>query len=556
MVHSFLHRDDVSSVVNGKSGEIRRRGVIHRKRHLCDTMANLHKRFCGENPNQNVSKAHFFKLRPFWIVRPKVADRDTCACKLHENFSFKIKKLHQLGVIESSCAGDVIQSVVCNTNNIDCMYNRCEVCKDRVIPTALDEENKGIIITWQEWVTRSVTVERTGKASTKEKEVKNTACENRSTSIEKLVALTMEHLPNFAVHIFNIRHQFSALKTMKDSIHDDDVIVHVDYSENWSCKYAREVKDTHFGGGNQQVTLHTGVLYSKGMVEAFASVSPCLQHDATATWAHLEPVLRYIRQKYPNVCNIHFISDGPTSQYRNKTSFYLASTIPFLHGFTYVTWNFTEASHGKGAPDGVGAALKNLADRIVAYGQSIPDADILFQQLTLNSSVILFQVSEDKIKERGELVPPHLKAIPGTMKIHQLMSTTPGVVHTREVSCFCEKNCQCFYPSRHAFAEEEEGFTTPPEATIEVGQWVLVEYDNNLFPGVVTQIADDQYEVDTMNCAGENRFYVPSIRFSGEKVWYYRQDIRDQIPEPLPVTSSARHFCVLPDIWAKHKQRT
>ncbi|KAG9269190.1 hypothetical protein AMEX_G16186 [Astyanax mexicanus] len=32
------------------------------------------------------------------------------------------------------------------------------------------------------------------------------------------------------------------------------------------------------------------------------------------------------------------------------------------------------------------------------------------------------------------------------------------------------------------------------------------------------QIADDQYEVDTMNCAGENRFYVPSIKFSGEKV--------------------------------------
>ncbi|KAG5271943.1 hypothetical protein AALO_G00185940, partial [Alosa alosa] len=32
MVHSFLHRDDVSTVVNGKSGEIRRRGVIHRKR--------------------------------------------------------------------------------------------------------------------------------------------------------------------------------------------------------------------------------------------------------------------------------------------------------------------------------------------------------------------------------------------------------------------------------------------------------------------------------------------------------------------------------------------
>lgn len=59
-----------------------------------------------------------------------------------------------------------------------------------------------------------------------------------------------------------------------------------------------------------------------------------------------------------------------------------------------------------------------------------------------------------------------------------------------------------------------------------------------------------------MYCAGENRFYVPSIKFPGEKVWYYRHDIKDQIPEPLPVTSSGRHFCVLPDIWAKHKRST
>lgn len=69
------------------------------------------------------------------------------------------------------------------------------------------------------------------------------------------------------------------------------------------------------------------------------------------------------------------------------------------------------------------------------------------------------------------------------------MSTTPGVVHTREVSCFCQKSCECFSPSRHAFAEvEEEVSTKPPETPIEVGQWVLVEYDTDLFPGLVTQV--------------------------------------------------------------------
>ena len=42
---------------------------------------------------------------------------------------------------------------------------------------------------------------------------------------------------------------------MKDTLADDAVAVHIDYSENYSCKYAKEIKDTHFGSGNDQVTL-------------------------------------------------------------------------------------------------------------------------------------------------------------------------------------------------------------------------------------------------------------------------------------------------------------
>lgn len=85
-----------------------------------------------------------------------------------------------------------------------------------------------------------------------------------------------------------------------------------------------------------------------------------------------------------------------------------------------MTWNFTEASHGKGASDGVGGALKKQADRIVSYGTSIPDAETLFEQLSLNSSVRLFKVTEKDIKTSGELIPPDLKAVPGTMRIHQV----------------------------------------------------------------------------------------------------------------------------------------
>ena len=155
------------------------------------------------------------------------------------------------------------------------------------------------------------------------------------------MALSTEHLSRFQINLFNINHQYLTLKAMKEALTDNAVAVHVDYSENYSCKYSKEIKETHFGKGNEQVTLHTGVTYlSRGRVEASASLSACLQHDAVATWAHLDPVRRNIREKYPDAKQIHFISDGPTSQYRNHTYFYLASTVPFIHGFRWLTWNY------------------------------------------------------------------------------------------------------------------------------------------------------------------------------------------------------------------------
>lgn len=36
-----------------------------------------------------------------------------------------------------------------------------------------------------------------------------------------------------------------------------------------------------------------------------------------------------------------------------------------------MTWNFTEAGHGKGAADGVGATVRRVADAAVAKGKDI-----------------------------------------------------------------------------------------------------------------------------------------------------------------------------------------
>jgi len=105
-------------------------------------------------------------------------------------------------------------------------------------------------------------------------------------------------------------------------------------------------------------------------------------------WAHLDPVLKMIQENHSNVTCLHFFSDGPASQYKQKANFYLWSTVPFKKGFSTTTWNFFEANHGKGAPDGIGRTLKRTADNLVRHGQDLPDAESLFYHLKHSGTVV------------------------------------------------------------------------------------------------------------------------------------------------------------------------
>ena len=53
----------------------------------------------------------------------------------------------------------------------------------------------------------------------------------------------------------------------------------------------------------------------------------------------------------------------------------------FNYGIEKATWNYSEASHGKGAPDGIGEAVKRQADKLLYQKKDIPDALKLYALL-------------------------------------------------------------------------------------------------------------------------------------------------------------------------------
>jgi heptaprenylglyceryl phosphate synthase len=50
-------------------------------------------------------------------------------------------------------------------------------------------------------------------------------------------------------------------------------------------------------------------------------------------------------------------------------------------GIPSLEWLYSEAGHGKGAPDGVGAVAKRMADAHLAQGGSITNSDDFIQLL-------------------------------------------------------------------------------------------------------------------------------------------------------------------------------
>ena len=122
-----------------------------------------------------------------------------------------------------------------------------------------------------------------------------------------------------------IRDRYRAIKNLNKELKRNEAIIQVDFSENYETKFSEELQSFHFGGSRQQITLHTAVAYVKEDGELknvkFCTVSESLKHDVPAIWAHLTPVLKHLKEKYA-VDVLHFISDGPSTQYQNKTMFY------------------------------------------------------------------------------------------------------------------------------------------------------------------------------------------------------------------------------------------
>lgn len=442
---SFYNRDDVTRTTAGKKQYRTFKKQKKQIRYLLDNLKTLHAKYVSEHGR--ISFSTFKKYRPFYVLPPKISNRDTCDCIKHSNMQFMIDILKYLGLLNSDHINEVISNMVCDFNSKDCMYDDCVECSDKKIDGGdLDQDAE---VQWNVWALKEYEYTKDGDRKNSKKMMKTT----KQGTVKDLIELFHKQICPFKKHVYNFYYQYHQYRTCIDNLKENEALIHIDFSENYTCKYHKEVQATHFI--KEQTTLHTGVLYRKNKDPmSFCTISPDNQHNPEAIWAHLHPILNYIKDTDQNVTTIHFFSDGPTTQYRQKKNFYLFSRNIYDYGFLGGTWNFFEASHGKGAADGVGGAIKRALDLKVSQGVDIPNAQTAFDVLKSTETVIrLFYVAPE-IKLLEPSIAQTLTPLTGTMKIHQLITKEKLKLKYRDFSCFCKDgsgDCMCFSPQFHDF---------------------------------------------------------------------------------------------------------
>jgi len=349
--------------------------------------------------------------------------------------------LFREGVLSSPSLDLALNLVVCDSNRMKCMYRECDTCKNNSIRKGSFDEGK--VVTCFEWKTKRM------EYTSADNKVMNTIRTVKEQSTMALIHLVRDFdlclREKVVRHVFNIRNQYKMLRILKESLRDDECVIHMDFSENFSCQYSEEIQAVHFGSSHQQASLHTGIVYVSESNIPFCTLSACTRHDPSAIWAHLDPILCHVRSAYPLVVKVHFVSDGPTTQYRNKSNFYFFSQIIYDKGFTWGSWNFMEAGHGKGAPDGIGASIKRKCDAAIAHGTDVKDARAVFDVLISSESnnSLWFIEEESVLKMSAMLSNLSLATVQGTMKIHQVYSTARSTISHRVLSCFCRHPLPC-----------------------------------------------------------------------------------------------------------------
>ena len=366
-----------------------------------------------------VGRTMFFHLRPKNIVTADAYGAHSfCVCKSHQN----VKLL--LDSIEKAPADWdkhwYYNSLVCDSVTHQCVTGKCSNCPniDNLKSRLKELIEEGEMISYQQWMTKGTSKTVNGRC----------VLETFHMSSDDFVDEFVSQMTEFKLHHFTWLKQRDYFKTVKEKAHgnlnENEIVVQVDFAENYATVNQNEPQNKFYF--KDQITLHNAVAYfrlnNKAETRSMSVISDHMAHNTMAVHAFLKPMFKYLIKLNPSAKKVIMYSDNCTGQYKN--CYNIGSLLNFKQMYNLdVEWHFSDACHGKGAVDGIGATIKQNARRAsIRNIVSIKNAEQLYNWTVSSMPNVqtFFVTSETVNKSESDYksMIENVKKIPGIRKYH------------------------------------------------------------------------------------------------------------------------------------------
>lgn len=303
-----------------------------------------------------LSFSKFCQIRPKeCVLAGGSGTHSVCVCIVHQNCKLMLDAIDIKVLTEHSQSPirdykDCLKQITCENPSENCFLGTCAECPSianfsNFLQQLLDEKHIHHV-QFSAWTATD-----------------RSTLETRIVVANEFVEELSSRLLLLKPHSFLSKQQSQFFSNKKDNLDDGEVLVILDFSENY--KYIAQDASQAFHFNNTQCTVLPVVFYYKEGTEikhqSLIYLSESTKHDTAAVYTMQKMLIPYLTANL-DVKKVVYFSDGAKQHFKNK--FQMANLIRHEEDFgVKADWHFHTTAHGKAASDGIGATFKREAAR-------------------------------------------------------------------------------------------------------------------------------------------------------------------------------------------------
>ena len=308
--------------------------------------------------------------------------------------------------------------MVCDPENKECMMHRCASCPgtaalEKFVSDELGHLDMDANMNYSQWDTTDRATFTTYTAT-----------------YEEYKDLLIMSIDNLTTHSYLAKAQSQYVKSTKESLGRNEVLVLGDFAENYQFLIQDEIQSYHWS--KEYCTLHPLVIYYKDSDGNLQHYSLCFisddnMHDTSFVYQIQKLLVNFLKEKLPHVKKIIYVSDGCGAQYKNYKNFMNLCSHKQDFGLD-AEWVFFATSHGKSPCDGIGGSVKrHAAKRSLQrplYNQILDYKAMLEVCETEMKSIVFIGIDKTEMQEvRKEMEKRYEDGdtVPGTRSSHHFI---------------------------------------------------------------------------------------------------------------------------------------